>query len=185
MSPFSHFLLNDTREGGSVMRKTFAIMIMLMLVSAPALSQQEQESVVPLGNWAKVASLAPGTEITLRFRTGETADGRFRSLEADSIRLQSGKQDLQWPKSSVREVVVLHRASRANRAALAGGITFGVGFGIGYAISPTVGDDDNMPTGERLKAGAAIGGLLGGIVAGICAATRPGIREEEVIYQAI
>ncbi len=154
-----------------------------VIIAFVCLDSSLQAGVIP-GRWEKVDELKPGSSITVTLKTGDTLHGKFAGSAADSIRITVDDVERELPKSAVSSVALLqHGWSRQKKAGVAALIGFPVGFAIGYAAGPYIGDDDSMPSGERAKAGAAIGAIIGGTAAAI-AAVRGEKTSETVLYAA-
>jgi hypothetical protein len=139
--------------------------------------------IAPPGNWNKVQTLVPSTNIVVKLKHAGEIDGEFMRLNEDSIVVKEFGSEKIFPKNEVDQVQWKRPGSRVRHAAIMGPIFFGLGFGLGYAAAPKIGDDDNMSGSERAKAGVAIGGIIGGIAAGVSLARNPGSRSE-VIYRS-
>jgi hypothetical protein len=137
----------------------------------------------PHGNWNKVLSLEKGANVTVLLKGGVRYVGTFVSLGENSIIVNDGVREREFPKSSVLQIGLNHPGSRARNAAIAGGVVGAIGFGIGCAVAARALDKETASGGERMAIGGAMGGVWGGIAAAIAAAHKPGMREEK-IYQS-
>jgi hypothetical protein len=157
----------------------FASLFLIVISNAWA----EDITIPPPGNWNKVQSLSMNTNIIVKLKYAGEVEGEFIRLTQDSIVMKEFGKEKTLPRNEVAKVQWMQPGSRVRNAAIVGPIFFGIGFGLGYAAGPYIGDDDNMPSSERAKAGVGIGGIMGGVAAAIALAHRPGLRRE-VIYSA-
>jgi hypothetical protein len=163
------------------MRKTIVIALILFVTFSNAWA--ENLVVAPPGNWNKVQSLPTNTKITIEMKYGEEVSGEFVRLAEDSIVVKEFEREKVFPRNAVALIKRMKPGSRARNAAISGGIFFGIGFGLGYAAAPGIADQDDLPGGERVSAGAGVGALIGGAAAAISLMHRPSARGE-VIYKA-
>ncbi|MBM4028148.1 MAG: hypothetical protein FJ280_22550 [Planctomycetes bacterium] len=136
----------------------------------------------PAGNWAMVERLDRDTPVTLRLKAGDSIQGAFVALEAESVQMLVDGQERRFPRGEVAEIGRRGQANRKRNAMWGALIGFGVGFPAGYFLAPYIGDDDDMPNSEQAKGGAAFGAIWAGIGAGLGALT--GGTHEVVIYRA-
>jgi hypothetical protein len=160
-----------------------AIVFALLFLTVISNAWAEDMVITPPGNWNKVQSLSMNAKIIVKLKYAGEIDGEFIRLTQDSIVMKEFGREKAFPKNEVAKVQWMRPGSRARNAAIAGPIFFGIGFGLGYAAGPYIGDDDDMPSSERAKAGVGMGGIMGGVAAAIALAHRPGLRRE-VIYIA-
>ena len=139
--------------------------------------------VVP-GRWEKVEGLEQGSTIIVTLVTGDTVQGEFNCLKVGSLRMTVDTQEQEFPKSAVSRISQLEMGwSRKKRVGICGLIGFAAGFALGCAGAANAADQDNMPAGETIKCGFAIGGVGAGIGAAIGSAQKPKPKEI-VIYEA-
>jgi hypothetical protein len=142
------------------MMKIWALLLIVGLGFTPLFPQGRIDAVPP-GNWAKVESLIPGTEISVQLTSGDRIQGEFLGLEADAIRLNVGYRESAYPRPSVVEIQ-MPGVKDSNK----NGTLIGMGIGAGCAaILAAASYDKNDPyknlgwVGIPLFAG--VGALVG------------------------
>jgi hypothetical protein len=100
-------------------KKTLAWFLVLSLSTISAFPKNNL-SAVPPSNWGAVESLTQGTEISVRMNSGDRMDGRFLSLDAESIHLTFDGKDRIYPRREVAEVWQLRVPDRKLNGALIG-----------------------------------------------------------------
>lgn len=120
--------------------------------------------IVPLGNWEVVESLAQGTEISVLMTFGDRMDGRFLSLDAESIRLAINGKDRIYPRRDVAEVWQLRMPDRKLNGAL-----IGMGAGALAGVIGAVASDAQFEGEDKwgvlfVIAGIGLGALAGAVV---------------------
>ncbi len=152
-----------------IVKKMFAVCLALCLSAIPALSG-EDEKVVPPGNCGAVESLTQGKEISVRTTFGDRMDGRFLSLDAESIRLTFDGKERTYPRGDVAEVWQLRVPDRKLNGALIGMGAGAIAGIIGAAASdaPFGGEDawGVLFVGVGMGLGAVAGAVVDATIKG-------------------
>lgn len=115
------------------------------------------------------STLAPGTRIRLKLRTGERREARVVALETDSLRTQSGQDGfaITLPLVAIETLEIedgVHtRMARSGAIGAAAGITAGAAIGIASYDGPMIGYRNR---GELALAYGAAGGAAGLVIGG-------------------
>jgi hypothetical protein len=154
--------------------KTFLSLLALILVltGAPVslaqmrtAQQTEQEADRA---WLRLQSIAPGAELILEPRNGDSFRGRFVSATQDHISLSIKSKNFDVARSLVRRLYSVKERSRSKSTLAGAGI--GLAVGIGGGILVVAASDKTMGVNFApvslgfvgMLAGAAIGALKGG-----------------------
>lgn len=164
----------------TMMSKMLAIGLTLCLGVVPVLPK-DNDIAVPPGNWCAVEHLPQGTKISVHMTFGDRIDGRFLSLDVESIRLTSDGQDRIYPRRDVAEIWQLRVPDKKLNGILVGmGAGATAGIIAAYAVETGGGNrwrQEDAPGPYFLLAGLGLGALLGGIV-------DASIRGDQLLYRA-
>lgn len=145
------------------LRTGISFYLLYSLLLFPCVAQQ-----IPLNDWQRVHDLQPGTDVTLRTKSGARYSGRLLRVTWDALALESDerghpgrirmRRDL--TASEVREVRLLHRG--ASMLAGAGiGAAAGAGIGLAIDLSARSNEDRGLATAVFTLLGAALGAGIG------------------------
>ena len=126
-------------------------------------TQQEAERA-----WLRVQSIAPGAELILRPKNGDSFRGRFVSASEDKLSLSIKGKSFDIDRSLIRRLYSVREGSRSKSALIGAGV--GLATGIGGGLLVVAGSDKTMGVNLApvsfgfvgMVAGAAIGALRGG-----------------------
>jgi hypothetical protein len=171
-------------DNKDVARKATALYLVICLSVIPALSK-DLPSAVPPGNWGAVASLIPGTRISVRMTFGDRMIGRFLDLDTESIRMSIDENERIYPRSDVAEVWQLRVPDRKLNGILigmgtgaAGGIASMVAFANAKTSGPVYWDEEGS---AYLLGAALVGGGIGALVGALVDAS---VKGDKLLYRA-
>ena len=146
-------------------RQPFAafVLVVSLLLSPATVAAQDQTN-----SWSRVSSLAGGTKLSVKLKTGKTINGEFRTASDTTLSLTAKNAPLEVKRD---EIATIHEVTKKS-AAKATLIGTGVGAGAGAlagAISDAANDDgfeafDDAAIGVIAVAGAGVGALVGFLV---------------------
>jgi hypothetical protein len=160
-------------------RKRFIASVVLsasLLLSSVATAQN---ATAPAGDWSALKSVAAGSRLAVKLKSGKTVEGGLRDVSDAALSLTVGGRQTDIKPEEVQRVYRVGGTS-AKKAALVG---LAVGAGAGAAIGAAGGDDNGFVPGRGVfAAGFAV--LGGGAGALIGYAVGRGRRKRVLIYDA-
>jgi hypothetical protein len=162
--------------------QTIEFIVICILAAAPLWGQ------TPPGRWEKVEGLQPGTDISVRLKTGDRLNGSFKSISQDALEIIDDSTHVRkLPKSVIQAVETLSKnPDRLCNGTLigaligaAGGIAGMVAFGNAKTNGPVHWRDEDGP--GYLVGAALVGGAIGAATGAIVDAS---IKHPEVLYKA-
>jgi hypothetical protein len=117
-------------------------------------------------DWDALQKLKPGTKLTIKTKSGQKLNGRFKAVTADAITFSDTKasgKEVELKRAEVAEIRKKSGARTASYAALFGGLGFAGGYGIGYGIGEAK-DARFRPEYATAVVGAAAGAVVGAII---------------------
>ena len=143
-----------------VLKKAIMIYLALSLGVIPILPR-DGAGIIPPGNWGAVESLTQGTEISVRMTSGDKMDGKFLSLDNESIRLTIDNQERIYPRNSIAEVYQLRVPDPKLNGAL-----IGMGAGALVGVIGAVASDAPVSGEDKwgvllVAAGIGLGAVIG------------------------
>ncbi len=103
----------------------------LVLGLAGNLAAQGQPSA---GQWANVASLAPGTEVRVTLSSGKPVGGKLQGVASDSLAIQASASRQTLSRGEIKRVEAKGKGRRRRNALIGLAIGAGAGLGIGAAV---------------------------------------------------
>lgn len=146
--------------------KRFPVCLLIFFLEAvPALPANNFEAVPP-GNWAKVETLTPGAEISVKMISGDRMEGSFAGLDNGTLYIKIGGQDRNYPKKDVIEIRLLEIEDSNLNGTLwgfgIGGATLGTFVGLGVSeLGWTSRGESVAITAVAIGIGGGIGALIG------------------------
>jgi len=140
-----------------------SIVAMLLLSTVSAMAQDQAN------NWARVTSVAAGSKLSVKLKSGKTVNGTFNHASDSTLSVMVKNSPVEVKREDVATVYEVVKKSSATKSTLIG---TGVGAGVGAAaggIASAKDDDgfdkiDHVATAGLAVAGAGVGALVGYLV---------------------
>ncbi len=128
-------------------------------------------------DWDALQKLKPGTKLTIKTKTRQKLNGKFKAVTADVLTVADSKvadKEVEIKRAEIAEIRRKSGKLVATYAAVFGGLGFAGGYGFGYFLAEAHHSRYHVEYGTALM-GASIGAALGGAFAG---------SRGEVIYKS-
>ena len=151
-----------------------ALMASLLLSSVSVTAQRSP------GDWSALQSITADTKLSVKLKTGKTADGTFKSVSDASLTLTTKNGPVDLKRDEIASVYEITRKS-ATKSTMIG---LGVGAGVGAALGAAAASNDNQDF-DKLDQAALAGLVVIGSVAGTVTGYFLGRRSKKVLlYQS-
>ena len=131
-----------------------ALITSLLLSSATVAAAQDKRATTTTGDWSRLNSVAIGSKLTVKLKTGKVSEGKLASVSNTALSLTVKGKAAELERDEVLSVHEITRKS-TTKATLIG---LGVGAGAGAAIG-AVGDASNNDGGFEKIDNVAVAGL--------------------------
>lgn len=140
-------------------RLTLSLVLVACLLLSPAVSAQ-----TATGDWSALKTVATGSKLSIKLKTGKTVEGRLAGVTDDALSLSVKNKPADFKREDLQSVYQVTGKS-ATKATLIG---MGVGAGGGAALGAAADSSsdgfetiDNVATAALAVVGAGAGALVG------------------------
>ena len=127
--------------------------------------------------WLRVQSIAPGAELILEPKNGDSFRGRFVSASQDKLSLSIKGKNFDVARGLIRRLYGVKDRSRSKAALAGAGIGLAAGIGVGLLV---VAGTDN----EDANFAPVSFGFIGMVVGSAIGALRGGKRRGQLLYES-
>lgn len=117
-------------------------------------------------NWEAVQKLKPDTKLTIKTKTGQKLNGKFKAVTADMLTVIDSKavdREIEINRAEIAEIRRKSGKLVASYAAVFGGLGFAGGYGFGYFLAEAHNSRYHLEYGTAIM-GAGIGAGLGAFI---------------------
>ena len=159
------------RRGGAAL----SLLLIASMLMSPVVSAQ-----TATGDWSALKSVATGSKLSVKLRTGKTVEGRLTGVSDDALSLTVGGRPAEL---KAVEVLRVHRVggSSAKKGALVG-LAVGGGAGLAVGLAGSSVDDSFNELDAPITAGLTVLGAGAGALVGY--AVGRSRRKRVLVYQA-
>ena len=153
-----------------------AVLLAVVLVLSVPLQAQ-----TAINDWSRISSVAPGSKLKIKLKSGKTVEGNLNSVSESSISLatKNASQDIKREDVQTAHRVVKKSALPATMIGMAVGAGAGAALGV---IGSTSDDSGFDKLDHAVTAGLTIIGAIAGTVTGYFIGRSS--RKKELIYEA-
>ena len=119
----------------------------------------------PNGNWSRLTSVAAGTKLSVKLKSGKTLNGTLNSISDTTMSLQVKNAPVEVKREDVRTVHELRNKSAGKAVLIGAAIGAGAGTALGV-IADSNDDDTFFEVKNEVIAGMAVVGAGIGALAG-------------------
>lgn len=131
--------------------------------AALAASAAAQQS-APLGEWAILSQLAPGSEIRVKLATGADVRGFVQRVTLDSLEINSTTGQETLSRQQIRRVSMKRPGHRGRNTLIGLGIGAGAGLAVGAGLDAQAGKEWNLFPNAGKAVCTPLGALVGAVV---------------------
>ncbi len=153
-----------------------SMVVVAFFLPTPVAAQQSNAA---QGDWSRITSLAGGTNLSIKLKSGKRVKGNLVSVSDAGISMSGKDKPMELKREEIRSIyrVTSKSAKKSTLIGLAAGA--GAGLAIGLAGS---GDSGFDKIDQAATAGLTVIGAAGGALAGYLIGK--GGSKQELIYQA-
>jgi hypothetical protein len=145
-------------------RHIFLPALLAATLAATAAAQQAK----PIGNWANLNQLVPGSEIRVTLATGKILRGFVQRVTPESLAINATTSQDTLSRQDIRRVELKRPGHRGRNTLIGLAIGTGVGLALGASVDSRAGPGDWFP-----DAGKAVFSPLGAIVGTVVGVALP------------